>query len=192
MAQLPHYRFDQNNRDHGKIPGSHFEPVQGNLFEVTIICPEGVEGGDLLLQQVKSIGGLENIYRDIAPVQQKYKFSSRSYAGMPDDTTLDLAVQFELNLNDSNEAYTFNTLSDWYKLIYNPETGEMGLKKDYIGQMIVTQYNRTGDVFRTLTLYDVFIASGIPFAGTLDYSSPEPLVLDVTFKCDYFKEEKNG
>lgn len=180
---LPHYSEDQNSKKNRQ-----FEPVQGNLFEVTIIPPTGVSGQELLLQQVNSIGGLD-LHRAIGPVEQKYKFSTRSYAGMPDSTILDITVNFSLNLNDSNQAYTYKTLRQWYRSQYNPETGEMGLKKDYTGTIIVVQFNRAGDIFRKVTLEDAFISSGLPFTNDLDYGTADPATLEVGFRSDVFFEE---
>ncbi len=96
---LPHYSQDQTSK-----AGRQFEPVQGNLFEVTILPPAGVADAPLLLQHVNTVGGLE-LYKEPGTVEQKYKFSKRSYAGMPDDTSLTVSVNFSLNLNDANQAY---------------------------------------------------------------------------------------
>ena len=41
---LPHYSEDQTQKK-----GRNFEPVQGNLFEVTLLPPAGVTGAELLL-----------------------------------------------------------------------------------------------------------------------------------------------
>lgn len=183
---LPHYREDQTSKKNRQ-----FEPVQGNLFEATILPPAGVADGPLLLQHINSISGIENLHRDISAVEQKYKFSTRSYAGMPDSTTLDIAVNFSLNLNDSNQAYLYKTLRQWYRAQYNPETGEMGLKKNYVGTIIITEFNREGDIFRKVTLEDCFITSGLPFNGSHDYSSAEPVAMDVTWRSDVFSEELN-
>ena len=40
---LPHYSEDQTQKK-----GRNFEPVQGNLFEVTLLPPAGVTGAELL------------------------------------------------------------------------------------------------------------------------------------------------
>ena len=80
---LPHYSEDQTSRK-----GKNFEPVQGNLFEVTILPPDGVAGQELFLQHINTITGLD-LHREVGPVEQKYKFSTRSYAGMPDGTAVD-------------------------------------------------------------------------------------------------------
>jgi len=184
MAGLPHYREDQTSKKN-----RHFEPVQANLFEVTILAPDGVEGTDLLLQHVNSISGLEAIHREVAAIEQKYKFATRSYAGMPDGTALDVTVNFSLNLNDSNQAYVYKTLRQWYRAQYDPSTGEMGLKRDYTGTLIVVQFDRKGDIYRKVTLEDCFITSGLGFTGELNYETADAQTLEVTWRSDVFTEE---
>jgi hypothetical protein len=179
---LPHYSQDQTSKK-----GMQFEPVQSNLYEVTILPPAGVTGSSLLLQHVNKITGL-NLYKETTPVEQKYKFAKRTFAGMPEDTTLDVAIEFSLNLNDSNQAYLYKTLRDWYNAQYNPQTGSMGLKKDYVGTIVVVQFNRAGDIYRTITLEDCFISSGLPFTQDLDYSQQEAAMMEVTWKVNTFKE----
>jgi hypothetical protein len=185
MAGLPHYREDQTSKKNRQ-----FEPVQANLFEVTVLAPDIVEANtDMLLQHVNSISGLGGIHREVAAIEQKYKFATRSYAGVPDGTALDVTVNFSLNLNDSNQAYVYKTLREWYRAQYNPETGEMGLKKDYCGTIIIVQFNRKGDIFRKVTLEDCFITSGLGFTDTLDYGTADAQTLEVTWRSDVFNEE---
>lgn len=183
---LPHYSEDQTSRK-----GKNFEPVQANLFEVTILPPDGVAGQELYLQQINSISGLEALHREVGPVEQKYKFSTRSYAGMPDGTAIDVTVNFSLNLNDSNQAYTYKSIRQWYRSQYNPETGEMGLKKNYVGTIVIVQFNRAGDIYRKVTLDDCFITSGVGFTGELSYESADPQSLEITWRSDVFAEELN-
>lgn len=179
---LPHYSQDQTSRN-----GRQFEPVQANLFEVTILPPAGVADAPLMLQHVNSISGLE-LYKEVAAVEQKYKFSTRSYAGMPDSTTVDVGINFSLNLNDANQAYLYKSLRQWYNNQYDPQTGAMGLKKDYVGTIVIVQFNRAGDIYRTVTLEDCFITSGLPFTNELSYETTEAQALDVTWRCDTWKE----
>ena len=179
---LPHYSQDQTSRS-----GRQFEPVQSNLFEVTILPPAGVADAPLMLQHINSISGL-NLYKEVAAVEQKYKFSQRSYAGMPDATTVDVTINFSLNLNDANQAYLYKSLRNWYNKQFNPQTGAMGLKKDYVGTIVVVQFNRAGDIYRTVTLEDSFITSGLPFTGDLSYETTEAQALEVAWRCDTWKE----
>jgi len=179
---LPHY-------NKAKASKNLFEPVHGNLFEVTFIAPAGVGGSELLLEHVNTVGGLDAVNPAIEAVGQKYKFSDRSYAGMPGQTFLDVVLNFSLNLNDANQMYIYKTLKAWYTKIYNPATGEMGLKKDYVGTIIIVQYNRAGDIYRKLTLLDTFPGTSPTGLDANDYSSADPQVIDMTFRCDNWDEE---
>ena len=181
---LPHYT-------QARASSQRFEPIQPNLFEVTVFSPLGDDTG-LILEQVKTIGGLNNLNPSIDAVNQKYKFADRSYASMPGQTFVDLTLNFTLNLNEANENYIYNTFRNWYKLIYDPLTGEMGLKKDYVGSMIVVQYNRAGDIFRKITLKDVFPTGQPDFIDELSYETPDPVELSMTYRCDHWLEENVG
>ena len=181
---LPHYT-------QARASSQRFEPIQPNLFEVTVFSPLGDDTG-LILEQVKTIGGLNNLNPSIDAVAQKYKFADRSYASMPGQTFVDLTLNFTLNLNEANENYIYNTFRNWYKLIYDPLTGEMGLKKDYVGSMIVVQYNRAGDIFRKITLKDVFPTGQPDFVDELSYETPDPVELTMTYRCDHWLEENVG
>ena len=179
---LPHYSQDQTSRS-----GRQFEQVQGNLFEVTVLPPAGVSDAPLMLQHINSIGGLD-LYKEVAAQEQKYKFSTRSYAGMPDATTVDVTINFSLNLNDANQAYLYKSMRQWYNNQYDPQTGAMGLKKDYVGTIVIVQFNRAGDIYRTVTLEDCFITSGLPFTNELSYEEASPATLEVGWRCDTWKE----
>ena len=181
---LPHYSEDQTQKK-----GRNFEPVQGNLFEVTLLPPAGVTGAEMLLQQVNTITGLDGLSVELAAVPQKYKFAERNFAGMPGTTSLDITINFSLNLNDSNQAYIYKTLRQWYRAAYNPETGEMGLKKNYVGTIVVVQFNREGDIYRKVTLDDCFITSGVNLNADLNYETQDAVSMDVTWKCDTYSEE---
>jgi hypothetical protein len=107
---------------------------------------------------------------------------------MPDGTAHDVTVNFSLNLNDANQAYLYKTIKDWYTLGYNTATGEMGLKKDYVGTIIITQFNRVGDIYRTLTYEECFITSAVGL-GDNDYSAADAKTLEIVWRSDVAKEE---
>jgi hypothetical protein len=67
----------------------------------------------------------------------------------------------------------------------------MGLKKDYVGTVVIVQFNRAGDIYRKVTLDDCFITSGIGFTGELNYESTEAAALEVSWRCDVWNEELN-
>ena len=184
MAGLPHYTNSQASRN-------LYEPVHQNLFEVTFLPPTGVAGAPILLEHVNSVSGLEGINPAVEAVGQKYKFADRSYAGMPSQTYVDVTIQFSLNLNDSNQNYIYKSLRDWYKKIYDPATGAMGLKKDYTGSIVVVMYDRQGNIHRKVTLLDTFPTGNPAAFDSLDNSAPDPLTLDMTFRCDNWIDENN-
>lgn len=179
---LPHYSQDQTSKK-----GMQYEPVQANLFEVTILPPAGVADQTLLIQHVNSIAGLD-LYKAIEAKTQKFKFATRSYAGMPSETSVDVTVNFSLNLNNANQAYLYKTLRQWYNKQFDPQTGVMGLKKDYVGTLVIVQFNRAGDIYRTVTLEDCFITSALGFTTELNYESSDPATLEVIWRSDAFKE----
>ena len=181
---LPHYT-------QSRASTQKHEPIYPSLFEVTVFTPFSSNTG-LILEHVKSVGGLAAINPTVETVGQKYKFADRSFAGMPTQTFVDLSLALTLNLDDANENYIYNTFRNWYKLTYNPLTGEMGLKRDYVGSMIIVQYNRAGDIFRKLTFKDVFPTGSLETMGDLAYETNDPAELTVTLRCDHWVEENVG
>ena len=180
MPGLSHYR----NSPAGI---KNHEPVYQNLFVVTLIPPAGIEGTQLS-DQVISVSGIVSDPGNDA-ITQEYKFAQRSYAsGRPQQTTMDISINFNLNVNDANQMYTYKTLKQWNDKIYDPATGTQGLKLDYVGQIIVEMHNRAGDVFKKITCLDAFPTSGLPELG-LDNSSGDALQLEMTWRSDYWSDE---
>ena len=83
----------------------------------------------------------------------------------------------------------YKYMRDWYKLTYDPLTGEMGIKANYTGTMIVVQYNRRGDVFRKITFKDCFPTGQPTFVDSLAYETAEPAEVAMTIRSDYWIEE---
>jgi hypothetical protein len=180
MAGLPHY---QNSL----FGINKYEPVYLNQFEVLITPPGPVLGGNILLEQVTNINGMA-VDKTPAPVEQKYKFATRNYSGAkPDTTTFDLGISFSVNLNDANSMYVFKTLRQWTDLIYNPVTGAMGLKRDYTGTIVISVFNKQGDVFRRITCRDCFPLKAID-PMEMDYQSSELYAINMTWAVDYWDD----
>ena len=181
MAGLPHY---QNSL----FGINKYEPVYLNQFEVLITPPAPVLGGPILVEQVTGLSGL-SVDKSPAAVTQKYKFATRNYsASKPDNTSFDLGVTFTVNLNDANSMYVFKTLRQWTDLIYNPLTGAMGLKRDYTGTIVISVFNKQGDVFRRITCRDCFPTTAIG-AMELDYQSLELFSINLTWAVDYWDDQ---
>lgn len=182
MAGLPHIL-------NSRAGSQYYEPIYTNLFEVSIIPPQGVAGGELLLEHVNTIGGI-NPDKMEGVLEQHFKGATRSYAsGKPESYTMDIAINFSLNLNDANSIYVHKTLRDWCRLLYNPLTGTQGKKKNYVGTIIVSNYTRDGEIFWRRTLRDVFpTGDALALLESMDYSSSELATLDITFRSDWFSE----
>ena len=67
----------------------------------------------------------------------------------------------------------------------------MGLKKNYVGTIVIVQFNREGDIWRKITLDDCFIISGIALTDTLDYSTADAQPLEIQWRSDVWAEEVN-
>jgi hypothetical protein len=189
MAGLAHYK-------NSKASMVNYEPIYLNQFEVTLLPPTGISPGvgnngqNLLLEHVKKVSGLE-IDKNPGTVEQYYKFAKRRYAGArPETTTIDVTIDFEVNLNDANSMYTFKTLRQWSDLIYNPMTGGMGLKKDYIGSGLIVIFNKAGNIFRKVRLPVIWPMTPIN-PMELDYQSTDVWVLSLTFAADYWEDSFN-
>jgi hypothetical protein len=181
MAGLSHF---QNS-----LSGiNKFEPVYLNQFEVTIIPPAAVAGGEILLQHVNKVSGL-SLDKNPSVIAQKYKFAKRNYAGAkPENTYMDVSLSFSVNLNDANSMYVHKTLRQWSDLIYNPLTGAMGLKNDYTGTIVISIFNKQGDVYRRITCRDCFPTKPIT-AMNLSYMSTDLYKIDdMAFAVDYWED----
>jgi hypothetical protein len=110
MAGLPHFT-------NSKAGLFNYEPVFLNQFEVLITPPNGIvaasrtfKGESILTQQIKSIEGLAVDIAPASPVEQKYKFASRRYAGgEPSTSDLQFSTVFEVNLDDTNSYWSYGS-----------------------------------------------------------------------------------
>jgi hypothetical protein len=193
MAGLPHFK----NSTAG--PGK-YEPIYLNQFEVIITPPPAVSGkigfgNNLMLEHVLKVTSLpEYAGSGSAVVIQNYKFSQRTYApAKPAQTYHQFTIDFEVNLNNSNDMYIYNALRAWADLIYNPLTGRQGLKTDYADASIqVTQFNRAGLIFRDFMFSPVFIGPNKMTETALDYTSEGIYKLTAQFTADSYTESRIG
>ena len=190
MAGLPHFT---NSAAGIKL----YEPVYLNQFEVIITPPAAVtlantrfKGEGILTQQVKKISGLGVDIQPSGTAVQNYKFAERRYAGgAPTDTSVPFTVDFEVNLNEQNSMVIYKILRQWADLIYNPLTGAMGLKKDYVGSMVVSIFNKQGDVFRRISLNNCFLTEDLTEMG-LTYAAGDTIYeLSTSWKADYWQDQ---
>jgi hypothetical protein len=99
-------------------------------------------------------------------------------------------LDFEVNLNDANSAYVYKTLKNWCNLILDPTTGAMGVKKDYVGgPMIISAYNKKGDIYRQWKFAKVFPTKNIN-SMDLSYESISDIfkIEGFTLRADFWDE----
>ena len=185
MAGLPHYRNSQ-------AAVNHWEPVYQSMFELTLFVPTGGASSILLLEHVKSISGLDDLNPSVSLTEQKYKQATRSYAGLPEKTTLDLSVVFTMNLDFNNENYIYTTLRRWTNKIWDPLTGASGMKRDYVGSGIIVQYNRDGSIYRKIVLQDTFPTGQLSVGGELSYDNYEAAEATLNLRSDCWDEQLIG
>ncbi len=182
MAGLPHYK-------NAHVAMEKWEPVYLNMFEILLKPPKAVDSWEWVMDNVKSIGGMETDKTPDASVTQSYKGASRRFAaGFPESTTVDLTVEFEVNLNESNSMYVYKGLRRWCDIIWDPLTGAMSLKRDYAGgPMTVSIYNRKGDIFRQWIYPVLWPKQSLP-AMDLSYEPSDAWKISMVFAADYWED----
>lgn len=184
---LPHFK---NSRASQEL----YEPVYLNLFTVEIALPAGVsetsENKNLVLENIVKVDGLQSDSFPTSQQTQYYKWAARRFAGSkPDKTTMDVAISFQVNLNETPSAYVLKTLRKWNDLVYDPLTGRTGLKIDYTAPWaLITMYDRASRPFWQWKLKHVFPMTAIP-APSLNYQEDSIYeISDYTIACDYWDE----
>lgn len=185
MAGLPHF-------DNSQASVNNWEPIFQNQFDVLITPPSVItQNVNLIIEHVLTVNGLPEL-TPTETVEQKYKFASRKYAAAkPDKTDAQLDITFEVNLDDNNDMYIYNIFRAWGDLIYDPLNGRQGLKKNYVGEIYISQYRKDQNIFREWRFKPAFLFK--PLTQTkLDYNSNDLYKLTVNFQCDKYTESRVG
>ncbi len=199
LMGLPHFRSS-------RISTGLMEPAYLNLFTVTIQLPDAIqtllgssytEETNLVLEEVKKVDGLDT-QKVPNTVDQKYKFATRRFAQSgPTETTIDLSLDFEINLRhqvtngvaSSPSMFVLRVLRMWDDLIFDPLTGTQGLKIEYVApEMEIIMHDKKGNPFWIWKCYHVFPTSKLP-APNLQFASKEIYrVSGYKLACDYWDE----
>ena len=102
---------------------------------------------------------------------------------------MDVALDFEVNLDRTPSAYVLKTLRKWCDLAYDPLTGRTGLKVDYVAPWaLITAYDRAAKPFWQWKLYYVFPITQIQeFAP--DYNATDAYrITGFGLACDFWDE----
>ena len=100
------------------------------------------------LYEIKNPLLIENILQIETPYYKqgniKYKYT---YIGSPVPPVLtNLSITIPKNEDDENTEYIFRCLKDWFDLSWNNETGHLSYRTPMKGQIIITNYDKRGDV----------------------------------------------
>ena len=190
--------LDQFNGDlplysHSKAAKNKWEPVYLNQFEVVITPPQEVldnDGyADLLIQQIKKLEGLPEII-PTGFVEQNYMGVKRTFSKpVPADTTATLTMAFEVNLNNRNSMYAYETLRAWAEMQFRPDLMMHGLKGNYAGEITVLLNNKRQKTFRQVNFKMVYMVEPLK-AFSLDYLSEDIYVLEAKFKSDIWDDKR--
>lgn len=172
-----------------------YEPIYKNLFTVTITPPAALQIDEselkVVMEGIRSIGGLTTV-QGAGSTSQKYKWAERMFAAaQPNQTHLDLTIDFALNIkpgSTTNNNYTYKFLRKWCDLVYDPLTGRQGIKQEYAARdMTITLQDRRGIPFWQWVCYNVWPDGGLGDPG-LSYDSSDIMTASLSFKADYFDE----
>lgn len=191
LSGLSHFRTS-------RVSMNMWEPVYQNLFTMTIQLPDAINGDvdkDLFLEGIKNVKGLNTNKVPAAGATQHYKFAERRFANSgPDNTYIDVSMDIEINLRGSIDGdpdlYQLKALRKWNDLIYDPLTGRMGLKAEYVApQVVITVHDKAHQPFWQWTLYHVWPTTNLE-APNLDYTEKSTVytVSGFTLACDYWDE----
>ena len=191
LSGLPHFRTS-------RVSMNMWEPVYLNLFTMTVQLPDALKNDvdtDLFLEGIQNVGGLDTNKVPAAGATQHYKFAERRFANSgPDKTTIDVTMNIEINLKGSIDGnpdlYQLKALRKWNDLIYDPLTGRMGLKAEYVApQVVITMHDKANQPFWQWTLYHVWPTTNLN-APELHYMTKDQVYVinNYTLACDYWDE----
>ena len=191
---LPHYTNISNVGSPGGPGTLPDEVVYTNLFEITFILPVilQAQGRDpilLLENATKAPIGTTNITAfDVTNVQQRFKYSTREFLTTPAKTSGEIAIPFQVNVNQQGSMETWTTMKAWYDLLFNSQNGSLHYKSDMIGTLIVNQHDKKGVILRRVTYQNCQMKTLTGW--DLDWGSNSIVEsVDATFVYDYFIDE---
>lgn len=179
-------RNDISNSQAGR---NHEEFVNESQTKVIFVPPSSIVRAELLTEQVQNVSGWKRPGGET--VTQQSGQALRHYLDTNIDKTFELTVTLNMNLNDANQNYIYNTICDWANLYFNPETGVYGKKKNAIGEILMQNYDNEGNIYWERRCYNAFIKGEIASIGQHDVTNSEPSQLEITFQCDGSKEVRN-
>ena len=180
---LPHFTNIISHRE-------NFEPIYKNLYECTIVLPTALQTLHpnhtvLLLENATSVKF--PTYPTIPMTEQRFKYSTRRFVGVPATTSTDFSISFNMNQNKDYQVFTWRMMKDWYDLVWNNEDGSLHYKKNIIADIVINAHDREGHIIRRVTYFNSQITV---FTGweDLDWAGTDIAALTATFIADYWED----
>ena len=85
--------------------------------------------------------------------------------------------------SSSGELSAGDILYNWFNMMYNPLTGQMGYKTQYATSASLAQTDPAGNIIRCWNLFGIY-PSNIDWGNGLDYSSGDACEITTVFKYD--------
>lgn len=180
MPKLPHIK-------NSVVTAELAEPMFKSLYEIQLMPPAGVVIPDHIDEQITSIGGLDTLEAAPDVVTQNYQMGQkRQFSALTVSNIHNLSLSMNLNLHgpDSNDPMILNCFNAWNAKRRNPATGAMGLKKDYIGQMVLSQFNQVGTIWRLVTYRNAFPKTKPTGIDAVDKNSDDIFSCNVTMTSE--------
>lgn len=189
MAYTPPH-FTNITMNAGGDPEGVWEPVYTSLHEIEFILPSALraQGRDpvLFMECARNID--LPLTPDIPTASQRFKYSTRVYLTLPEQTHLeDMSITFYVNEDLQNRITIWNSLKAWYDLVWDSATGFTHFKRELAGIIRVHNHNKKGDVIRRVT----FVNAMLKGVGQWSLSWDDPgalLELECNFACDYWED----
>ena len=94
-------------------------------------------------------------------------------------------------MNEENDAYVYNILRAWNDIVYNPQSGAQGLKRNYVGECAVVIFNKAGEIFREFKFPSIIPNGGLKSID-LEYTATGIYELSMKYRADYWIETRIG
>lgn len=178
-----------------KVANELSEPIVPSLFELTVIPHPSLMAlpVNFLKEEVKSVSGFDAFEKIPAPIQQVFGAGTRRlFPGIQIDNVIELNITINVNLRGDDGIHATNLLilKKMKDLQFNRSTGNRGLKKDCVWQMIVAQHTKDDKVWRVATMQNcMFGESGITGLDEVNIESDDAAVLSFTVMSDKNKLE---
>lgn len=116
--------------------------------------------------------------------QELHRFNDRVYTpGKGEFQTVEFEFYEYIKMDTENKGSAGSILWDWLKRVYDPSTGVSGTKKEISNNVLIVQFDGSGQVVRTWNLYYAWPTS-VEF-DNLDSTADEVQNVKVTLRYDW-------